>query len=754
MELPDKKEELDELLDIAQAHFKEAEAGWLDQRQASLDDTRFYRGTQWDSQLISVAKVKKEPTLTVNRLPQYVKNVENGLRQQDMAISVHATDSMGSDDTANIFTGLIRAIEAESHAKSHYINAAGENGALVPGIGYLKVCVDYANGNDFDQKISITSVKDPMKVLCDPAALEPDFSDAEYWFEFDDYAEKTFKRLFPQAECASADIFPTGARDSKWINENGIRVARFWYKEETVQVHYLLDDGTIISNSEIQGPEYDRDDQEMETNPMSRMIDDETIEDALGNRKIILRRRDLVTCRIKWCDFSGAEILDQGEWAGDFFPLVAVTGPITIVDGTRDIRGIIRYAKDSQKMLNYMASSAARRIASANKSPWIVEASSIKNYKRMWDTTNTENWPYLPYDTYDANGNLRQIPPPVRADQTGQIQDLLQAAAKFEDDLKATIGIYDAGLGATPNEQSGIAIKTLAQQGQNSNFHFSDNLVRSLQQVGRVLVNLIPRIYDTPRVIRTITAEGKQKIVRINEVFDYNGQAKMYNMTEGDYDVSIDVGPAYATAKQAAIEQMLELARVNPNILPYIQDIIAGNMDFPGKEQVRDRLLKVLAITAPQMVEGTLQADLPPQAMAAMQQQTEMIKQLTIELQNLQQEYAKLTQYVQTKQMEHQLEMEKIDKQTASSMAIESQKSANTQTIEEMRTAKEAMIAQSNMEMAAIKAQLSHTEKMMNLVMNSIKLFGPNADNVIAEVLPSAANTVENSINSMQQPLI
>jgi hypothetical protein len=154
------------------------------------------------------------------------------------------------------------------------------------------------------------------------------------------------------------------------------------------------------------------------------------------------------------------------------------------------------------------------------------------------------------------------------------------------------------------------------------------------------------------------------------------------------------------------------------------------------------------------MVEGTPQADLPPQAMAAMQQQTAMIKQLTEELQTLQQEYAKLTQYVQTKQMEHQLEMEKIDKQTAASMTIEQQKSDNAQTVEEMRTAKEAMITQSNMEMAAIKAQLSHTEKMMNLVMNSIKLFGPNADNVIAEVLPSAANTVETSINSMQQPLI
>lgn len=721
------KTALEELLLTAQAYFHEAENGWRTVRQQALEDLRFYRGTQWDAQLLRVAKVKNEPMLTVNRLPQFTKQIENELRQREMSIQAHCLDQTGSDDVANVFSGLIRAIEQESHARSHYIHAAGENGALVPGFGYIKAELDYVSPTSFEQKIKITSVKDPMKVLPDPSAMEPDFSDANYWFEFDDYPEKEFKRIWPQAECNSAEMFPVGAGQSKWIGEHGIRVARFWYKEDTVVVHYLMKDGSVITSTELQGPEHEDSDADDYANRPMLSEDEETIIDPLNGEKAILRRRQITQSKIKWCDFTGAEILDEGEWAGDFFPYAAVTGPITINDGVRDIRGIIRYAKDSQKMLNYMASSAARRIASANKAPWIVEASSIRNYKRMWDTANTENWAYLAYDAVDAQGQLRQIPPPTRADQTGQIQDLLAAAAKFENDLKATIGIYDAGLGATPNEQSGVAIKTLAQQGQNANFHFSDNLVRALQHMGRILVNLIPKIYDTPRMVRIVDAEGKQSVVAINQIFEKNGQREVLALTEGDYGVTIDVGPAFATAKQAAIEQMLEMARVNPNILPFIQDIIAGNMDFAGKQVVQERLQKLLAKTAPEMLEGSPQADVPPQALAAMQQQAAMIKQLSDELIALQQEYQKTKMVLDNKIVEHQQDMEMEQFKFQNQMTLNAQNTEDDKVLESLKALREDQNNLREKELATIKTHLQHTEKMMSLVMQAMKQFGPEA---------------------------
>jgi hypothetical protein len=733
---------MDGLRDYAMKLFSDAESGWREYRVNAVADSQFFHGNQWDDNLLAIARIKREPTLQVNRLPQFVKQIENELRQRDMAITAAATDEAGSDETAQILTGIIRGIEQRSNATSHYIHAAGENGAMVPGIGYLKVEVNFADNQLFDQDIWIKSIKDPMKVLPDPAAMEPDFSDAEYWFEFEDYQEKVFKRNFPQATCTSSEMFPIGARMSSWLGDKTIRVARFWYKEYTSITNYLMDDGTVVIEEQVESIEDCLDENNDNYGKKLAFVD--------GQQKVILRERQITSTKIKWVDFTGAEVLNEGEWAGSMFPFVAVTGPISIVDGKKDVRGIIRFAKDSQKMLNYMASSAARRIASANKSPWIVDMKSIANYKQAWNRANTDNMPYLPYDAFDPNRAGNPNPPPQRADQTGQIQDLLAAAAKFENDLKATIGIYDAGLGATPNEQSGIAIKTLAQQGQNANFHYSDALATALKHLGDILIDLIPRIYDTPRIVKAVSADSKARLVKINQITQEKGKLMEYNIRDaaGHYGVTVNVGPAYATQKQAAIEQMTELMRINPNIAPYVQDIIAGNMDFEGKEVVRNRLLKVLAIQAPMVIEDPEVEDVPPQAVAKIQQQNAIILQLQQQMEALTTEYQKAAIALQTKSMEHEQSIQKAQYDAQLQAALQAQKANNEKEIEAMRAAREARIAASEMEMTAIKAQLSHTEKMMGLVMDAMKQFGTGADEVVANIMPPIDKLADDAANS------
>lgn len=723
-------DQLEDLHETAMKCFAEADAAWRDIRIQAQDDIAFYHGKQWDENMSSIARSKREPNITVNRLPQFCKQIENGLRSQDIAITCAATSEEGSEDTANIFTGIIRGIEQRSNAKTHYIYAAGENGALVPGIGYLKVEVDFADRDGFLQDIKITSVKDPMKILVDPAAQEMDFSDASYWIEAEDYTEPAFKKAFPRAQCSSADAFPTGSR----LNAEGIRVVRFWYKEETSITKFLMDDGTIEVEERIE-----------------RLADDDSYTVAVdGKSKTILRERTVTSHKIKYIDFTGAEVLNQGEWAGSKFPFVAVTGPASIIDGKRDIRGIIRFAKDSQKMLNFMASSAARRIASANKSPWIVDRKSIAPYMTAWNKANTENMPYLPYDSYDDKGNGRQLPPPQRADQTGQIQDLLQAAAKFEDDLKATIGIYDAGLGATPNEQSGVAIQTLAQQGQNSNSHFSDYLLSAIKTLGEVLIDLIPRIYDTPRVVQVVGVNNKTKMVKINEIFSKNGSKTIYDIANSasHYGIVINAGPAYATQQQAAIQSMMQLMATNPAIAPYVQDIIAGNMDFEGKDQVRDRLLKVLAMTNPGLIEDAEQVDVPPQAQAKLAASQAMIQQMNQTLQELQVQNAQMSNALNNKSIEHQNSMEAQQYRAQLDATLAQQKIEGEIRIAQVRAAEAAKIAQYEQEMQQIKTNLAHTEQMLRLSMEAMKQFGGNAAEAVKNIVPQIDGIVDQAVRT------
>lgn len=673
----DLQDELDDILRNGKDRFNDASDSWQKIRQNALDDLKFYKGDQWSTDLQRTGSARKEPNLTVNRLPQFVKQVENELRQQQIAISVFPTDEIGSDETAQVFAGLIRDIERKSYASSAYIHAAGESGAMVPGFGFLKLKTQYASGKGFNQEIRIESPQDPFKIFPDGDAIEPDSSDANYWFEFDDLSVEAYMRAYPDSEMATLDLLVPAASLSKWVGGDGIRVVKYWYKEEMESIEYLMEDGTTEHNIGIYNPN-DEEAEREETREAGYKEGDEAQEPK--TQKAVLRTRSIINTKIKWAIFNGVEVLERGEWADSEFPFVSIYGPTLIVDGDRDIRGIIRHSKDSQKMLNYMASSAVRRIGSANKAPWIVDITSVKGYEKQWSTANTENWSMLPYNSIDPNNPQRSLPPPQRADQTGQIVDLLQAAQKFENDLKATVGIYDAGLGATPNDQSGVAIKTLAQQGQNSNYHFSDALQRAIQRLGYLAIRLIPKIYDTPRVVRIIGADSTEKIVKVNQIFVENGQQKEHQLSDGEYGVSVSAGPAYATRKSQALDQIIKLVGNDPAVMPFIQDILVGELDFDKAQVIQDRLKKLLMMKAPGLIDDNeTKQPLPPQAQAAMTQQSQMIQQLSQELDQTHQMLHQLQVEKATKQVEHQSKMAEIQAQAKADLALEAARAKTNQ---------------------------------------------------------------------------
>ncbi len=626
----DLKEQLEDLLQSAKDTFVKASDAWSKQRRLALDDIDFFRGNQWSDHLRAAARTKNEPTITVNRLPQFCAQVENELRRQQISINVYATDEQGSEETADVFAGIIRAIERDSYAPSQYIHAAGIPGAMVVGFGFLKLDVQYAERGGFNQEIRISSPDDPFKVIPDPNALAPDSSDAQFWFEFEDYAEDDYRRLFPGSEMTTLDLQSPGSGMSMWTGPNGVRVCRYWYREELEAIEYLLEDGTTVNNLGWHDPTDDLDEQDDERLPFPTK---DGASDP-NEKKAVLRTRTIVDRKVKWCVFNGVEILDHGTWATSEFPFVSIYGPSLIVDGERDIHGMIRYAKDSQRIANYLASSAIRRIGSANKSPWIVDAKSVKGYESFWKTANTENWSMLPYNSTDPDNPAKQLAPPQRADTMGQITDLLAALESFENSLKATLGVYDAGVGATEAEQSGIAIKTLAQQGQNGNYHFSDSLSRGIQRLGVLLIDLIPKVYDTPRAIRIIGADTSEKLVKINQIFVQNGESKQFDLSSGTYGVAVSAGPAYATRKQQAVDSIVKLCGADPGLLPIVQDILLGEMDFDGAPVIQERLKKLLAMTHPNLIEDdTGSTKLPPQAQAALAQQNQAIQGLTLQLQ-------------------------------------------------------------------------------------------------------------------------
>ena len=650
-------QQLEEIRIVGKMRFDKAMNSWQKVRLAALEDLRFYEGEDFTMDLQKQSNIRNEPLIGNNRLPNYVKNIENNIRKMEISVNVYPTDEIASEDTAQIFAGMIRDIERKSHAPSQYIHAAGENGALVPGFGFIRLATVNANKSSFNQEIRIEAIRDPFTILPDADCVEPDSSDAQCWFEFSDYSNDEYRRLFPDSTISSAQFNMAGAKIPDWIGGEGIRVCKYWYKEEMEAIEYLLEDGSVVNNMGWYDPNeaYNSDDEDRSADKAFDKSDKKPIISP------ILRRRTVLDSKVKWVIFNGCEVLGHGEWLDNEFPFVSVFGPMMIVNGQKKIRGIIRYAKDSQKMLTYLSSSIIRRIASANKSPWIASAKQIKGHEQYWKTANTNNFAALIYNDTDPDNPTRVLNPPTRADQQGQINDLIQASAKVENDLAKTIGIFDAGIGATPNEQSGVAIKTLAQEGQDSNAHFGDSLTRAVERLGHLLVRLIPKVYDTPRVVRTIGADNNEKMTRINQIFTENNKQQSHFLSEGEYNVGVSCGPAYATRKQQTLEQLIKLAQHDPNLLPVIQDIIVGELDMDKSKVLQDRLGKLFAERFPQLAEKPGQEDIPPAVQAQMGQMNQMIQQLTQELHQTHDTLQALQVEKMSKQIEHQHRMQEIE---------------------------------------------------------------------------------------------
>jgi hypothetical protein len=595
---PDKSEDAKsdkEILELARERFKVASDAEADIRRESLDDRRFHSGEQWDEQVKAKRANKGRPCLVINRLPQSTRQITNDQRQNRPAIKVFPVDDVADPETAKIFQGVIKHIEYDSQADTAYDTSF--DSAVVAGFGYFRIITEYEDHMSFNQKILIKRIRNPLTVYKDPGSTEPDGSDMNWCFIVDDLTKEEFKEQYPKADLLSLEEFHSvGDSAASWMPGGKVRIAEYFYKEYEEKKIHLLSNGQVAEDGV----------------PLAPGI---TIKDSRVAQVPV----------IKWCKLSGAEIIEKREWLGMWIPVIPVIGEEIDVDGKLILKGIVRDSKDPQRMYNYWKSTETETIALAPRAPFIGAAGQFTGHESKWNTANNEPHAFLEYNPKDIQGVA--LPPPQRQTFEPAIQAITMAGREAAEDIKATTGIYDASLGGRSNETSGIAIQRRNNQAQTSNYHFVDNLTRSLRHAGRILVDLIPKIYDTPRAARIIGEEGEQEIVRINQLFEKDGQIVQYNLGVGKYDVVIETGPNFATKRQEAAQSMLDMSGKNPLIMQAAGDLMVKAMDWPMKDEVSERLKKMLPPQLQDAPDG--QTPLPPQVQQQLQQQGDMVKQLT-----------------------------------------------------------------------------------------------------------------------------
>lgn len=549
-------------------------------RDMQMDDLNAYVGVgQWDDDDRKAREAEKRPLLEQNQLPKYARQTIGDIREAEPSIKV-SPDGGGSDrDTARIYNGLIRQAQKRAAVTKPVITAA--ESAVICGIGNFRVVTQYLRDNPFHQELGLEAIHNPLAVVWDANAREVTRADAQHVYIREALTRPAFKKKYPGAreDSFSGDEHDQSQATYAWTSKDSITVAEYFEVGSEKAPYALLQSGAVVRLDRLP----DRIKHDTDKNVLFDIISQAAMP--------ILRIKEGDARKVTWKKMTGLEVLEERDWITGDIPVIAVVGEqVHFHDRTVRV-SLIRYAKAAQKIYNYGVNAQLEMAMNAPKAPYLLGTSQLPEGKgaTLWAEANKGNKPYLPYN--DAKNPNRPVREPGPQPSSALQAIIFQAA----EDLKATTGIYDAALGNRSNETSGIAINARQREAETGTNLFSDNLEASLTHAGRIMVDAIPRIYDSERILRITGDDGSEEEIAVNKRIMEGGVIGVINdLTVGRYDLSVNIGPSATTKRQEALQGMERVLSGSPQMLAQFFDLWVENMDFPGAEAFAKRARKLL----------------------------------------------------------------------------------------------------------------------------------------------------------------
>lgn len=624
-----------EIVEHAQSNYKRDMEHWGPIYNKALEDLEFLSDdefAQWDPKDYAARVSAGKPAITVDQLSQFCHQVINDARMNTPSINIIPADGDSTSENAELIKGLIRNIEYVSGADDAYDVAI--NYSVKSSIGFIRVDHDYVDDDTDDQELLIRGVKNPRAVVLDCNSMESDGSDAMHAFVFDKITIDDFKSKYPDKEIACFE------------NEN---------LKDIKGSDYI----TIAEYFEIE------------------LQDVESVNSIRKRKKRIVKRYKL----------SGKEVLEETTFPGKYIPIVPMYGEEAWTDGKRNLLSLIRKAKGAQKMYNYWKSLETELLQKQSRAQFMAAEGQVEDYAEDWK--NPDKAMVLRYKPTDARGNPigmpQKLPPPDSPIA------FINASRMAIDDIKATMGIYNASLGMQSNETSGIAIRQRQQEGDVATFHFIDNRDKAITQVGRILVCAIPEIYNTPRALRIIGEEEDQKVVGVNGMV-IPEQEDNYDLSRGKYDVKVVTGAPYTTRRQEAAEFFSQVVQSQPQLMTVMGDLLFKNMDIAGSEAMAARMKKLVD---PKLLDDN---DTDPMIQAL----TAQLEQAQAQMQMMQQEGAALQKQLEDKTAELNIK--------AQSEAIKADDNQAQNQLEALRIQTDDRLKQMELELKAAEIRLKERE--------------------------------------------
>jgi hypothetical protein len=599
----------DDLLALAKKRFEIVTDLHSDERKLQLEDAEFADEDQWPAEVRTAresAPGGSRPVLTIDKINQYLSQIVNELRQNKPSIKASPVDDGADVETAEVFQSIVRRVEVDCNAKLTYL-IGGESAAKI-GEGYWKLETDYVDEKSFDQEVRIVPVHNTFSVLLSEHNM-PDGSDSEYGFIYEDVSDDEFKREWPKAKSGGEAEFSSGmsAKDAaKWKGEKTTRVIDYYYKDYKEETLYALADGSTMLKS----------------------LYEQLAESPEHVVPPVVDERPVQTCQVKIAKLTGAQVLEEKEWLGKYIPIIKVVGKAANVNGKKHFKGLVRLAKDSLRAYNYWFSTLTEKLALAPKAPFVGAVGQFATDEQRWRNANTENAAFLQYDPIEVNGAM--APPPQRQAPAAMESAMVQVLGNIEHNIETALGMFKASVGQASPQQSGKALQTLKVQTDQGTFHFPDNVATSIEYTGKQLFDIIPKLYDTKRIVRIMGEDGKSDAVQIDpqqeESRKETPEGTIYNLNVGKYDVTATVGASYATKRIEQSEIMMQLAQNQPELLAKIGDLLFKSMDWPLAKEIARRFEAEL----PPHLKPQQDGQLPPEILAIVEevkQQQQMLEE-------------------------------------------------------------------------------------------------------------------------------
>ena len=567
-----------EVIDEALVRFKRAYEYEEKNRDLAEDDIDFRHGNQWPADIRRERESDDRPCLTFNKMEERIDQVVGDQRQGKAAIMIHPAESNSDKEGQNrtgtkdytlsqTMNGLIRSIEQNSDAQIAY-NTASDH-AAGHGFGYWRIVTEWDAGDPFNQVIRIKRIKNAFSVYFDPDCQEPHGGDANWGFISSMMSRSMFESKWPDKQTAAWDFAGSGDEYDYWYQDEEIRIVEYFRKIPVKKIAVRMASGSVY---------YVDDEQALES--LTAKAKDDRVQEV----------KEAEVPKIEWFKMSAVEFLEKPvEFPSFYIPIVRCTGKELNVQGYDFYRGVIRHAKDAQRMYNFNRTAQIEQTALQPKVPYLTTPEQIESFETLWDRANKDNLPYLLYNHVDG------VPAPVRVSPPIPSQAHMLNAQSDDADMDSTTGMHKASRGEASNEKSGKAIRERKMEGDVANFAYHDNRNLALKQTGRILVDMIPRIYDTQRVVRILTPEDEDDFVELNKtVVNADGTTKKVNdLGMGRYDIRVQAGPSYTTLREESRESMMAFAQALPESGSLIDDLIAEAQDWPKADVIAERLKKV-----------------------------------------------------------------------------------------------------------------------------------------------------------------